>query len=77
MTGVLRDNKTEIKMSKVITMSELQYLPPGELAAMQRQIRDALTRSAAGSAERRNALASLENINRVLNMRRALKAPSM
>lgn len=58
-------------------MFELQRLSQAELAAMQRKVCDALTRSAAGSAERRNALASLENINRVMNMRRALKAPSM
>lgn len=77
MIGVLGDHKAEIKMSKVITMLELKHLSPSELAAMQRQIRDALTRSAAGSAERRNVLASLENVNRVLNMRRALKPPSM
>lgn len=53
-------------------MFELQRLPQAELAVMQRQIRDALTRSAAGSAERRNALASLENISRVVNARHAL-----
>ena len=59
-------------MSKVITVFELQRLPQSELAAMQRNMQDALTRSAAGSTERRNALASLENINRVLNARRPL-----
>ena len=64
-------------MSKVITVFELQRLPQNELAAMQRNMQDALTRSAEGSTERRNALASLENINRVLNARRALNLRPM
>ena len=64
-------------MSKVITVFELQRLPQSELAAMQRNMQDALTRSAEGSTERRNALASLENINRVLNARRALNLRPM
>ena len=64
-------------MSKVITVFELQRLPQNELAAMQRKMQDALTCSAEGSTERRNALASLENINRVLNARRALNLRPM
>ena len=64
-------------MSKVITVFELQRLPQNELAAMQRNMQDALTRSPVGSTERRNALASLENINRVLNARRALNLRPM
>ncbi len=64
-------------MSKIITMYELQNLTHSELYSLQRKTRDELTRSVACSAERRNAIASLENIIRAVNTRRSLKPPSM
>ncbi len=51
-------------MFRLITRSELAGRSNSELAAIFRQASDALAHSAPGSADRRNALASLENITR-------------
>ena len=47
---------------KLITRFELASLPKSELCALYRKVYDGLVRSRSGSAERLNALASLENI---------------
>lgn len=49
-------------MSKLFTASELSGLSLEALRALHRQVYDNLVRSEPGSLERRNALASLENI---------------
>ncbi|MCP5366716.1 MAG: hypothetical protein H6907_09920 [Hyphomicrobiales bacterium] len=54
-------------MSRLIVSSELQRLSLTELWALHAKICDDLIRSPADSAERRNALASLENIRRAIN----------
>jgi len=47
---------------KLITRFELAARPTHELHALKREAFNALARSASDSHERRNALASLENI---------------
>ena len=47
---------------KLITRNELANRPTSELRGLLRQTFDALARSAPESPERRNALASIENI---------------
>lgn len=49
---------------KVISNYELQDRGEGELSALFCTVSKSLVRTARGSAERRNALASLENISR-------------
>lgn len=56
-------------MSKVITSAELQSRSAAALRAVFNQAQRELAASAAGSAARRNALASLENISRALRAR--------
>jgi hypothetical protein len=51
-------------MKRLITRSELTGRSESELAALFRQAAEALAISAPHSAERRNALASMENIAR-------------
>ena len=63
-------------MSQIITAHELENRSLGELEALYRKVFDELVRSEPDSAERRNALASLENISRVLNKRRTSGSPS-
>jgi hypothetical protein len=55
---------------KLISTYELVKCSNGELAAKFYEAGLALVRTERGSAERRNALASLENIDRVLSLRR-------
>lgn len=62
-------------MSKVFTMAALQSRSESELRTIFRKAHDDLARSAPGSAERRNALATIENVTRVLNQRRAMPRP--
>jgi hypothetical protein len=52
-------------------MAELQHRSERELRAAFRKAHDDLARSAPGSAERRNTLATIENVTRALNARRA------
>lgn len=47
---------------RLITIFELATRTEGELQALFRETAAELTRTAAGSTERRNALATLENI---------------
>lgn len=60
-------------MRKVITPSELNHHSENALSALFRQVSQELTGTKPGSAERRNALATLENIQRVQAKRRALR----
>lgn len=53
-------------MSRIITAAELHTLSLSELQAMSARVHRELVRSAQGSAARRNALASLENIRRAI-----------
>lgn len=53
----------------LITRSELASLNIGELNALYRDTFNALVRSERGTHERRNALASLENIEREMRAR--------
>ncbi len=56
---------------KLITRYELASKSIRELRGLYRKAFNALVQSAPGSANRRNALASLENISRELNQRYA------
>ncbi len=62
-------------MSRIITASELQNRSLTELQALYRTVQQELAASAPGSAARRNALASLENISRAIAQRRVYPAP--
>ena len=57
------------KIMKLITRYELANRPTSELRGLLRQTFDALAQSAPESAERRAALASLENIQAELGVR--------
>jgi len=67
--GVFK-TKEEI-MDRLIMTQELHSLNETELRALLQEVSQQITRSNTGSHERRNALASYENIMRTLNMRRA------
>lgn len=58
-------------MSRLILGQELKHLREGELLALFNAVSFELNRSNPDTPERRNALASLENIQRELNQRRA------
>lgn len=58
-------------MRKVITRSELHTRSEQELLALFRKVSHELAGTKPGSAERRNTLASLENIQRALAACRA------
>jgi hypothetical protein len=62
-------------MSVVFTMAVLQTYSDQALSALFRQVQQDLVRSAAGSAQRRNALASLDNISRVRAQRQFRPRP--
>lgn len=53
-------------MNHLLTIAELQQRTDSELHALFHQASQALARTTAGTPERRNGLASLENIQRVL-----------
>ncbi len=57
---------------KLITRFELASLGKSELRGLYRKVFDELVRSAPESAERRNALASLENISAEIAARHLL-----
>lgn len=59
-------------MRKVITQSELHSRSESELSALFRKVSQELTGTTPGSTERRNTLASLENIQRALATRRSM-----
>lgn len=54
---------------RLITIFELATLKNGDLQALFRATAAELTRATAGSADRRNALATLENITNVIRQR--------
>ena len=56
-------------MSKIILASELKGRTLSELWSLYAHVERQLTQSAVNSADRRNALASLENIRRAINAR--------
>ena len=58
-------------MTKLITRVELSRCSLKELHGMYRQLFNALVQSHSGTYQRRNALASLENITNELNQRYA------
>lgn len=58
-------------MSLVITAAALQNRRLEDLQTLYRKVQEELTRSQRGSAERRNALANLENISRAIARARA------
>jgi hypothetical protein len=60
----------EEKTMKLMSNHELHQYSDSELSALFHSVRIALVRTERGSAERRNALASLENIDRVRSLRR-------
>ncbi len=60
---------------RLITAYELAHRSERELAALVSQASGVLARSEPGSEDRRNALASLENIRRALALRRFTPRP--
>ncbi len=58
-------------MSRLILGQELKHLREGELLALFNAVSFELNRSKPDTPKRRNAIASLENIQRELNHRRA------
>ncbi len=68
MVGV-SDQTEEKKMNRIITTSDLQNRKLGELRVAFHRAQQDLTKSEPNSPERRNALASLENIRRAMNSR--------
>lgn len=58
-------------MTKLITNYELEKQSDSELSALFRAVSQGLVRTKRGSPERRNALASLENIIRARAVRMA------
>lgn len=62
-------------MSTVLTTATLQTRSDLELQALNRRVHYDLACSTPGSAERRDALVSLENISRVLAQRGARPRP--
>lgn len=59
----------EEKMCRIITESELAKKTDIELSALFRKVSREIANSKIGSAERRNALVSLENISRAMRTR--------
>jgi hypothetical protein len=66
----------EEKMCKVFTSTELDRLTKTELSALFKKVSGHLGRTDPGSPERRNCLASLENIERTVIQRRKGPKPS-
>ena len=63
----------EMKMNRIITQSELQNRNLEELKVAFHKAQQDLAMSAPNSPERRNALASLENIQRAMSSRQTLR----
>ncbi len=66
--GLRRKNEKRIQM-KLITRHELASKSISELRVLYRKVFNALVQSVPESAERRNALASLENLDREIASR--------
>lgn len=63
-------------MIRLFTMIELECLTNIQLEELRIALHHLLALSESGTADRRNILASLENIDRVCNRRKANRAPS-
>ncbi|WP_334147266.1 hypothetical protein [Hyphomicrobium sp.] len=55
-------------MNRLLTIAELQQRNASELRALFHRASQTLARTKAGTPERRNGLASLENIQRAMTM---------
>lgn len=64
-------------MIAFFTIYELEQLNDKKLIKLYNRLYSMLIKSRSGSAERRNILASLDNIDLVRNRRFATKAPSL
>lgn len=60
-------------MNNLMTIAELHYRTESELRALFRDASQAVARTAVGTPERRNGLASLENISRALALRAGVR----
>jgi hypothetical protein len=60
-----RDLEQKEETMRLISSHELQQRSESELSALFRTVSEGLVRTRRGSPERRNALASLENISRM------------
>lgn len=58
-------------MSRIITAASIQSCTLDELLALHRLVQCELIAASAGSAQRRNALASLETLERAIAVQRA------
>lgn len=65
----------ENTMSRIITISELSNKTLAELHALYRQMQQALAQAAPGSTDHRQAVASLDAINRMIRLRQQALAP--
>ena len=63
-------------MIRLFTIIELERMTDSQLEHLRDLLHRLLALSEADTAERRNILASLENIDRVRNLRNAAPAPS-
>ena len=63
-------------MINLLTIAELQRRTEPELRTLFRTVSEGLTRSAPGTPDRRNSLATLENIETVLRNRQTRPAPA-
>jgi hypothetical protein len=75
MKGSMPGPRTEGKTMKLISNHELQKQTESELSALFCTVSRGLVRTKRGSPERRNALASLENISRARAVRMQVSAP--
>lgn len=66
-------NKQEEPMTKLLTHFELASRSERDLRALLRDLFNALARSDADSSERRNTLASLDNVRREISARQNLR----
>jgi hypothetical protein len=64
-------------MIRLFTMVELERLTNKQLEELRIALHYPLALSEPDTADRRNILASMENIDRVCNYRRAKRAPSL
>lgn len=64
-------------MIRLFTMIELERLTNTQLEELRIALHHLLAQSEPGTAERRNVLATLENIDWVCNSRRAERVPSL
>jgi hypothetical protein len=75
MKGLMAGPPNEEKTMKLISNYELNKYSDSELSALFCAVSTGLVSTQRASAERRNALASLENITRALLARSAAREP--